>query len=1013
MKKFLSWTIKIGVLVLAYLIIFSPETLGLSPKFTGGVKPIDMWRQIRNASEYSLWLLVFWLAMASGVKLVGILCGIIRWKLLLRAQGIAMPFWYMTYLWFAGRAIGMFTPGTLGLDGWRLVESARYTKEWVKCTTVIAIEKLIGFVSLTFLVFITFPFGFRLLDINPVIFGTILLVLFAFTTVCFLLLFNPRLIQILVTVIPTPGKVRNVVNRIGAAATVYSGHRGTLMLAVLFGLGVHFFTCIMVFFCMVAIRTPNTYFSDILFASPIMIYATVLTPTIKGLGARELVLSQLLGETSGFDASVTFAHLGYWTGEFVPLLLSFPLLLLGKRPSREQLDREMSELRAKTGGETPPGINLTPVQVRSYRAAIFGALLCGAFGGLFAGVAVGFIEAGWLLRSLSGLTELQMFPWGVLVYGKIFAGIGLGIGAGLVFLYLLFDRFAPGRVTLALSFFGAFVAGGAGIALFRYKRDVLESHAATMEQNLTVLASVAGAALLGAILLYIVATLARRISARPVALMAMGVLLYGVCLGVAAGVAAVAKPAEVTAAFSPAAAAKGPNIILVAVDTLRADYLKAYNAGATSDTPAMASLVGDGILFRHSYAQASWTKPSFGTIFSGLYPEQHTATTKTAALPPSVETVAELLSAGGYYTKGFANNPNVSSIFGFNQGFTDYTYLEPSLYFGAASSSSKLVIYEVLRHARQIGVSKLGRFIPSLGKIHITEFYQPAEVVTREGLAWVDAKQAPGGIPFFLYLHYMDPHDPFIDPDAPQGGYARVRNSNPDPEQFLEPMKKAYVRGINHLDTGLQQLFDGLRQRGLYDNALIVLTSDHGEEFYDHEGWWHGQTLYEELCHIPLILKLPANAQAGQVNEDIARHIDLAPTMLRFAGLEKSAAMPGQPLVSLEGLAENAGIAYSYAENDFEGNELRSVRNKDTKLIEAKDNTRALEPVELYDLSADPKEQHTLAGQPEQAALEETLKQTIETYQQVIAGTAAEPAGAVDTTELQEQLGGLGYLGTE
>jgi len=301
----------------------------------------------------------------------------------------------------------------------------------------------------------------------------------------------------------------------------------------------------------------------------------------------------------------------------------------------------------------------------------------------------------------------------------------------------------------------------------------------------------------------------------------------------------------------------------------------------------------------------------------------------------------------------------------------------------------------------------------------VTDFYQPAETVTQRSLDWLDSGAVTEGNPFFLYLHYMDPHDPFMDPSAPAGGYARVRLGDPDPELMKEQgvdiiadMKKAYSREIEHLDQYLGELFAGLKERGLYENSLILLTSDHGEEFYDHKSWWHGRTLYEELCRIPYILKMPGQKEAGIVNTDFARHVDIAPTFLKFAGIAASDKMPGKALYE-DGIFTNALTPSVYAENDFEGNILKSVHGKDgMKLITAnEDNKRGLAATELYNLVDDYLEQKNLADDPAQDGAEGSLQTEIVHYQDVIKNNTVEKQSVEGvSSEVQEQLGGLGYL---
>lgn len=1022
MKKYLGPLIKTVLVVALFVLLFRPETFGLREDFFGGLTPTMIWARITSAATVDFGTLIFWLVAATLVKLCGIASGIIRWKLLLHGQGVQLPWGYAAYNWFTGRAIGMFTPGTAGLDGWRLLTSGSYTKKWVECTTVIVMEKIIGFIALTFLVLVTFPLGFKILQINIFMFAAILAVLLAFTVFCFSILFKPRIIQVLVLTLPVPGKVRNLVNRIAVAATAYDGHRGTLVAAVFFGVMVHAGTAFMYFCTMNAIRAENTSIYDVLFAAPLMIYASVLVPTAGGMGVREIVFSRLLGAKSGFDVAAIFGHLGWWCGEFVPLCLSAPLLILGGRPSKEEVDAKIAEMRAHGVDSASLGIHMSREEVWDYRRKILGTLFAGLFGGLLAGPIIGLGEAAWLQSTLQGLPEAWMYLWGAMVYGLVFAGVGVGVGAGLVYLYLLLGRFGHWQVGLSAGFAGALLAGGAGIGLWRIQRDVYAAHAIPMTKAVQWLCYVGGGALIAFVMVYLIsAVIGRRLNHRPWKLVAAGLVAFGLYGLVGTFMASAFRPTHTEHAFAPSKKAEGPNVILLAVDTLRADFLKAYNPAAVANTPNLDAFLQQTVLFRGSFAQSSWTKPSFASIFSGLYPEQHTATTKVAPLPDDVHTLAEALQEGGYYTAGFPNNPNVSEVFNFQQGFVEYNYLEPSLYFRATASSAKLTLYEILRRVRQMGMKVGGKIVPALGKMLVTDFYQPAEVVTERALGWMDAQQAgpQKATPFFLYLHYMDPHDPFMDSDSREGGYARVRMENPDPA-LKAPMVKAYNHEIEHLDTYLKPLFDGLKARGLFDNTLIVFTADHGEEFHEHGGWWHGQTLYDELCHIPLAIKLPGNAQAGTVNTQMARHVDIAPTIIEFTHSEKPMEMSGKPLVTRENVINNADITHSFASNDFEGNVLESVRTLDSKLIVShSESQRHHPPVAVFDVQADPGETKNIAETPEEQPRRAALEQSLEEHRSFLqtGKSAADPAAtapaapAGNSEAIKEQLESLGYVG--
>ena len=1003
-KRIISTAVKLAVTVGLFVLLFRPQTYRLSADTFGGVTPLKLWRELTGV-EFSN-VLVF-LLFATLIRLTGLFAGILRWRLLLRGQDLKMPFWYMTQSWFVGRFIGIFLPGTTGLDGYRLYDSMRYTGEAIKSATVIAVEKLIGFVSLTFLVFLTFPLGFRLLNINLPVLLAILLVLGLFVLVSFLLLLVPRAVQVLIAVIPAPAGIRGKIDKLGGAITAYSGRRGLLLAAVACGLWVHLSTCFMFFGTMMAIRAQDTSLIDILFASPIMIYGTVIGPSVGGEGIREIIFAKLLGATSGV---VLFAHLGWWVGDVVPFLIGAPIFFLRSRPRKEEIKAQLAAARQETAKAESAAMKIAPEAVTDYRRKLLGYALGGIGGGLIAGAAVAVGEASWIASNLGGFTEFSAYWWGPLAYGSVFAGFGLAIAAALAFISLLFDKFVSSATVLGIALGGS-VAASMVIAVWRFKRDVLASHPLTMRHLIGFGAVFAGAAIAAAL----VAALAGKGVKKAVRGHAASVAPVLFLLVVAGGAAYDRVAPQPAAPNNVAAAAKatGPNLILVAIDALRADYLKLYSPQAVADTPQLEQFAKDAVFFDSAFAQASWTKPSFATMFSGRYPQSHTATGKVSMLPDDIVTFPELLSDGGYYTKGFSNNPNICGAFNFGQGFADYTDLKPSLYFGARESAARLSIYQILRIVRQAVMSRVS------GKMRVTEFYQPADVVTREALDWLDSDRKPADRPFFLFVHYMDPHDPFMDHNKPGVGYARsvlqpptptgVESKKLDPDKYRQPMIDAYNTEIEFLDIHLGEFFAGLRSRGLYDNSVIVFVSDHGEEFYDHEGWWHGQTLFDELVRIPLMVKLPGNAGAGQHNAGFARHVDLAPTLLSLAGVQPDAEMTGKPLLGADGSFLNGDVAYVYAEIDFENNVLQAVRTRTEKVIHANpDNPRGHKAREFYDLAADPGEKNNLAESG--GARVEGVETLLSGMIAFIKTGAAEPAVTSVSSEQKQQLDSLGYL---
>ncbi|MEK7793604.1 MAG: sulfatase, partial [Candidatus Hydrogenedentota bacterium] len=690
----------------------------------------------------------------------------------------------------------------------------------------------------------------------------------------------------------------------------------------------------------------------------------------------------------------------------VPFLLSLPLLIFTTRPKREELLEDAAEVRAATRGMTT-AIALTPEEVRGYRRKLAGCVFGGALAGLIGGAAFGLWEARWHLAHMGAISDSAAYWWAPLVYGIVCVPLGLGAAAALTFFYLLLNRFAPAIVTFSLSLAGTVGTLGLVIGQFRYKRDVLAEAAMKSSDYLTVGEYAGGAALAmlaaGLVLGYAMNALTRgRIGGY--AGIALGMAAYVGLVTVGGVLASTNAPTEFRGEFK-SIGAKGPNVILIAVDTLRADFTSAYNKESNAKTPAFQSLATDGVLFQKMFAQSSWTKASFGTIFSGMYPETHSATGKTSALPDEVVTIAETLKDAGYYTKGYSNNPNITSIWNYDQGFADYVDLRPNLYFGATGSCEKLVLYDILRKVVQTAYAKLG------GWLFITDFYQPGDVVTDTGLRWIDSPERPKDAPFYLFLHYMDPHDPYRDPDRPGHGYARVRMENPDPEKFKDKLVRAYSYEVEFVDAQIGRLIEGLKSRDLYDDALIVFTADHGEEFHEHGGWWHGLSLYDEQIAVPLIMKLPGNAIKGNTNPGIARSVDIAPTIAEITGAKRSDRWQGIPLFTTDLQPGNGPTEKTYAHLNFEGIELRALRTQDRKLIQSNENKRKYPVLSFFDMVADPGEQVNLADAAERAEEIKKFIETTEAMKAYVLENKAEPSiSEAGMEEMKEELESLGYL---
>ena len=623
------------------------------------------------------------------------------------------------------------------------------------------------------------------------------------------------------------------------------------------------------------------------------------------------------------------------------------------------------------------------------RNRVFAHTGAGVAGGMFGLALVGLAEALTVLWQAGSLTDLGVVPFALIVYGVCgaLAGGGLGFTVGLV------ARPRPGAFALyvATLFFG----GAAVIGRFRVIRDVFNEQ---MPQGLVPrLVEIAVLVFLAFVAVGIF-RLARRLGETSFGQRLTRPLGATVALGVVAAIsaAAAAIPGALEEEEPPpsrVAREGAPPIILIMVDTLRADHLSCYGYEGIR-TPHLDRLAADGIRFARAFAQSSWTRPSVATILTSLYPSSHGAVHKGDALGDSVETVAEVLQAHGYHTIGLANNANVSEAFNFQQGFDTYTYLAPELFFHASESATELTVYRQLRVMRE-------RFLTS--RKWVRNYYQPAEVVTDRALDIVAREKES---PFFLFLHYMDPHDPYFAHPFDGEGVARVAEPNPDPSRAQE-LRQLYDGEIVYLDEHLGRLFDGLRALGIYERAMILVTSDHGEEFFEHGGWWHGTTLYEEQIGVVLIVKAPAHVGGGRVVTEMARSLDIAPTLLAAAGAPIPEEMQGRVLTFIS--PDDGSPGSIFAEEAFEGNFLRAARTPHWKLILANpDNPRGQPALQLFDLGVDPNEQDNLfgKGREEEPKLEEELRRL---YTEARRYTRDSEQRAVDGATA-DQLKALGYV---
>lgn len=579
-------------------------------------------------------------------------------------------------------------------------------------------------------------------------------------------------------------------------------------------------------------------------------------------------------------------------------------------------------------------------------------IIAGIVGGAWGGAVVGLAEAAVITASTVPGEEYWLFPYAVVSYGILGAVVGL---ASAIVAAVLVPRRTHGNA-FGLATAAAFLLLGLAVARYHVIQRIFHEELVTTSStglivHLVILLAV-GTLALG--LMYG----ARAVQHHRAGLIAPTLMLL-LCLGLTSAAAVLASPhaaAPATSGARAVTAATQPNVILIILDTLRADALGSYGAGPEA-SPTLDALARDAVRFENAYSQASWTRPSIATILTSLYPSEHGLRHKMDALPDRVTTLAEALHANGYYTAGFVSNINVAPVFNFQQGFDEYTYLAPDFYFWATDSATQLAIYKGLRLARE-------RFLRD--RIYFYNYYQDAAVVTGAVTKWL---QRTPSQPFFLLIHFMDPHDPYFEHPYDGRGVARVSNPDP-PASRKDELHQLYSGDVAYLDSYLAGLLSQLKSTGTYDHSIIAVTADHGEEFQEHGGWWHGTTLYQEQVHVPLIVKRAHEAQAGQVDSGFARSLDIAPTLMAAAGLRIPTEFVGRDLF---GPPLTAPLPL-FAEEELEGNVLASLRIGSWKLITANaDNPRGLAPVELYNLDQDANERRNLAAN-EKARADEMLR---------------------------------------
>ncbi|MCP4676980.1 MAG: sulfatase-like hydrolase/transferase [Deltaproteobacteria bacterium] len=430
-----------------------------------------------------------------------------------------------------------------------------------------------------------------------------------------------------------------------------------------------------------------------------------------------------------------------------------------------------------------------------------------------------------------------------------------------------------------------------------------------------------------------------------------------------------------------------PNVVLVTIDTLRADHLGCYGYSRKT-SPSIDRIAGEGVLFESAVAQAPWTLPSLASMMTSKHPLELGMMDMAARFSPSVRRLSTYFKEAGYETAAFVSGAYVTMDRGFEVGFDVYE--------------------KVAREDRAVGLN--------------TRMFR-----------WL-AK--PKKTPFFLWVHYFDVHSDYDAPapfnklfdDTPQSAEIGrtdflkkvLAGATALDEAHTRALISLYDREIAYTDAAVGKLVEQLEERVGTDNTIFAIGSDHGEALMDHGKVLHTLTLYEELVHVPLIIRYPAGLPKGRRVMEVVQNLDILPTLLDLAGIRPISGLRGESLVPLaRGRFNKERVAYSHTDTTSQlrhyshipllNKSIFDVRFAMRRGYEKVIFSRNSQSMELYNLKKDPHEKNNIykADKKRAGHLEKELFDWIRELRSV---SPPPPVHNPLSPKETEQLRALGYL---